>query len=400
MSSGPRFKFPQVVVLIVIFPLILALAIAGCRGVGAAPEPGPPVPGTPGVTSSPVKRVIVVVMQNSSFDHLFGTFPGANGARPGSPGFSQRDPQGNMVSPHLLNNLAPPDISHTHAAFVRMVNGGRMDQFAAVNGRLAMGYFDNSVRGIDSLWGWAQQFALADNFFASAMSDAPGNQLYLVAASNNDFPFGVQPTFGPCQRQDPASQPFTFPNVGDQLTQKNVSWAWFAEAYGNCGAYSAVQNPFQYFTSTQNSVHLQDYSSFLGHLNNGTLPAVSFIQPAGNHNMHPGAGNVSRAAEWLDELILQIQNSSIWPETAIVVVWDSSGGWYDHVPPPAADGQGFGPRVPMMVISPLAKKNYISHVQMDHTSILKFIQWNWQLPSLNPRNDSPASGDMRDMFAF
>jgi phospholipase C len=72
----------------------------------------------------------------------------------------------------------------------------------------------------------------------------------------------------------------------------------------------------------------------------------------------------------------------------------------NHVPPAAVDSQGFGPRVPMMVISPFAKRGYVSHVQMDHVSILKFIQWNWQLPSLNPRNDNPASGDMRDMFMF
>jgi phospholipase C len=400
MSPGPRFQVSQVAALVLILTFILAVSFAGCRGVGGDPEPGPTIPGTLGVTSSPVKRVIVVMMQNSSFDHLFGTFPGANGPRPESPGFSQPDPQGNPVSPHLLTNLAPPDLSHTHAGFLKMVNGGRMDQFAAVNGRLAMGFYDNSVPGIDKLWGWAQQFALADRFFAPVMGDAPSNQLYLVAATNNEFPFGVQPAFGPCQQPDPASQPFTFPNVGDQLTQKNVSWGWFAENYGVCGSYSQLQNPFQYFTSTQNSIHLQDFFSFRGHLSAGTIPAVSFIQPGGNHTMHPGAGNVTRAAEWLNDFILDVQNSSVWPETAIIVVWDSSGGWYDHVPPPTADSQGFGPRVPMMVISPFAKTNYVSHVQMDMVSILKFIQWNWQLPSLNARNDNSASGDLRDMFSF
>jgi phospholipase C len=116
--------------------------------------------------------------------------------------------------------------------------------------------------------------------------------------------------------------------------------------------------------------------------------------------MHPGSGAVTIAASWLDNFIQSVQNSSIWPDTAIIVIWDEGGGWYDHVPPPAVDSQGLGVRVPMLVISPFAKRGYISHVQMDHVSILKFIQWNWSLPSLNARNSSPASGDLRDMFQF
>jgi phospholipase C len=116
--------------------------------------------------------------------------------------------------------------------------------------------------------------------------------------------------------------------------------------------------------------------------------------------MHPGSGNVTRGAQWLDGLLNDIQSSSIWADTAVIVIWDTSGGWYDHVPPPTVDTQGFGPRVPLLVVSPFAKRNYISHVQMDDTSILRFIQWNWQLPNLNARNQNPASGDLRDMFSF
>ena len=376
------------------------MLITGCRGLNSTADPGPPIPGTVGTTSSPVKHLLVVMMQNNSFDHLFGTFPGANGPKPGSPGFTQPDPTGRMVTPYLLTTIAPRDLSHSHAAFVQMVNNGLMDRFAALNGTAAMGFYDSTIPGIDKLWAWTQQFALADNFFASVMGDAPTNQLYLVAASDNNFTFAVQPAFPPCNKPDSASQPFVFPNVGDQLSQKTVSWQWLTEQYGVCGFYSPLQNPFQYFTSTQNSVHLQDYTSFIAQLQNGSVPAVTFIQPAPSHAMHPGAGTVKVAGNWLEDFLRTVQTSSIWPDTAIVIVWDSSGGWYDHVPPPAVDSQGFGPRVPLIVISPFAKRNYISHVQMDHTSILKFIQWNWQLPSLNQRNSDPASGDLRDMFAF
>src|SRR5262245_41641433 len=151
-------------------PLVLGLlsVITSCRGVGVTGSTQP-IPGDPGATSSPIKHVVVVVMQNNSFDHLFGTFPGANGPKPSDPSFVQNDAQGNPVSPQLLTEIATPDIAHSHAAFVQMVNGGQMNRFAAVNGALAMGFYDNTTAGIDRLWSWAQQFALADNFFASAM---------------------------------------------------------------------------------------------------------------------------------------------------------------------------------------------------------------------------------------
>ena len=352
-------------------------------------------------TRSPVKHVIVIQMQNRSFDHLFGKFPGAEGAQTGDPGFVQKDAAGVDVSPFLLTQLNNIDLAHAHANYVKMVNGGQMNQFALVNGAVAMGFYDNTTPGIGDLWALAQQFALADNFFASVLGDAPTNQLYMVAASDNNFPFGVEPAFGPCQLSDPEAKPFTFRNVGDQLTAKKIDWAWFAEGLGNCGSYEPNQNPFQYFTSTHDSGKIQAFSAFQTKLTNGTLPPVSFVQPSNPNAMHPSSSaNITVGAQWLVTLVQQIQNSSAWPETAIIVLWDSSGGWYDHVPPPSADSQGFGPRVPLLVISPFGKRNYISHVQMDDVSILKFIQWNWGLGSLNPRNDSAASGDIRDMFSF
>jgi phospholipase C len=352
-------------------------------------------------TRSPVKHLIVVVMQNRSFDHLFGKFPGAAGAMPGDPGFIQRNANGTAISPFLLGKLSSIDLEHSHAAFVQMVNGGKMDQYALVNGPDAMGFYDSSVPGIDILWSLAQQFSLADHFFASVLGDAPTNQLYLVAASDNNFPFGVEPFYGPCNKPDGSARPYRFPNAGDQLTAKKISWTWFAENYGRCGDYQDNQNPFQYFASTHGTGHIQDFSRFRPALTNGSLPAVVYIQPTDAHAMHPSSGaTVTEGAQWLANLVQSIQNSSIWPDAAIVVLWDSSGGWYDHVPPPAVDTQGLGPRAPLLVISPFSKRNYISKVQMDDVSILKFIQWNWGLPSLNPRNDSPASGDLRDMFAF
>jgi phospholipase C len=373
---------------------LLALIVAGCGGVSKTSSPTPtPTP----VAQNQIKNVIVVIMQNRSFDHLFGTFPGANGIQPGVPGFTQKDSKGATVTPHLLTDTGIPDLPHARSDFLRVWDNGGMDKYAFFNGDTSMGHFDNTTPGMSTLWGWAQQFALADNFFPSVMSDAPTNQLYLVAADDNNNPGLLQPFFPPCNTAVTATSGYTFQHVGDQLTTKGMTWAWYQEDLGDCTRYVPQENPFQFFTDTHSSPNVRDFTSFATDLA-GNPPAVAFIQPAPSHSMHPGSGPVINGITWLDDLIHQVQASTIWPHAAIIVIWDTSGGWWDHVPPPQVDAQGYGPRVPMMVISPFAKKNYISHVQMDDVSILKFIQNTFGLQPLNPRNQ--LGSDIGDMFSF
>jgi phospholipase C len=381
--------------------LLLAVSLTSCGG-----GPGSSSSNADGESSTQtaLQHVIVVVMQNSSFDHLFGAFTPPNGQtvdglRVGVPGFVQQTTSGVTVSPFVLTDYSPSDLPHGRNDYLATVNGGAMDKFAQHNGKLSMGYYDQTAPGIGKLWAYAGQFALADQYFSSVLSNAPANPLFLTAASDNNFIFSVQPVYGPCNASDAAAQPYTFRNVGDELNEKGVPWAWYQENYGDCSAgYIPQQNPFQYFTSTQNSTHLEELSNFYTQLQSGTLPAVAFVQPGPRHSLHPGSGSIVSGLAWLDELITKVQMSPLWTSTAVVVIWDEGGGWYDHVPPPAVDAEGLGIRVPMLVISPLAKQGYISHVRMDHVSVLSFIQWNWKLGSLNSRNG--LSGDMRDMFVF
>lgn len=378
------------------FLLLFTVAgvLLGCGGVaGTKPQP------TPKPSVSPIKNVIVVIMQNRSFDHLFGTFPGADGIRPGVPGYSQLNAKGATVSPSLLQDTAVHDLPHGREEYLRVWNSGAMDKYALYNGDVSLGHYDGTTPGVDRLWSWAQQFALADRFFTSVMNSAPSNQLFMTAASDNNFPFSVQPFYGPCNTDATAETPYTFRNVGDQLTEKGVSWAWYQEHLWDCAnGYIPQQNPFQYFTSTHDSRNLRDFSQFRQDLAAGTLPAVSFVQPGPSDSTHPSSGPVTNGLLWLDELIQQVQSSSAWPGVALIILWDESGGWWDHVPPPQVDQEGLGVRVPLLVISPHAKRNYISHVQMDNVSILKFIQENWQLPPLNPRNQSATS--LKDLFSY
>ncbi len=385
------------------------------------------------VSSSTVPRraidhLLVVTMQNNSFDHLFGTYPNANGLDSSAASYQQVDQAGNTVKPYLLTNMNPPGINHTATSYQIAYDSGKMDKYAWENGDISMGYYDDTSIGtaqdgkqfgIGVLWNYAQQYALSDNFFASAMASEPSNMLYMVAADvgTGSDPYGY-PQLDACTanlyQQNKAigatiTPPLTFQNVGDQLSAKNITWAWSQEYFANqqnetCTNYVPQENPFQYFQSTANSANVQDFTmmGFRMQLSSGTLPSVMFVQPSPRHSMHPGNGNVADGIEWLDNFVQAVKSSAVWGSTAIIVVWDESGGWYDHVPPPQQSGTiGLGARVPVLVISPFAKTNYISHKQMDLVSILRFIQWNWALGPFSDPTEAAReqqSGDLCDLL--
>lgn len=382
----------------------------------------------PGTTNSPISHLIILMMQNHTFDNLFGTYPGAAGLDPTLPSYYQVDAAGNTVSPTVVQTLATADLNHNLPTYVASWDNGKMDKFAYTNGDLSMQYYDTTVSGlttdgkpygISNLWSYAQQYALADNFFSSAMNSEPADELYMVAATinNNKTSSALPPeAYDPCtayeintQGGGTVSDPLTQTNVGDQLTANNVPWTFYQTDYANslngtCLDYVPQEDPFQYFTSTENSSHIQNFtmSSFQSVLSNGSLPAVVWITPDGAHDMHPGGGNILDGIEWLDELVQAVQNSSAWQSTAIIVLFDEGGGWYDHVPPPQLPNtQGLGMRVPVIIISPYAKTNYISDQQMDFVSILRFIQWNWNLgeiPAAAQQTREQQSGDLCDLL--
>jgi phospholipase C len=391
---------------------------------------------TVGVTNSPITHLIILMMQNHSLDNLFGTFPGANGLNASLPSYHQVDAAGNTVSPTPITSLTVADLAHSQVVYAGSWDGGKMDKFAFEEGDLSMQYYDSSLSGlatdgkpygISTLWNYAQQYALADNFFMSVMSSEPAQELNMVAATvDSTRTSGSLPYYDPCsavvQQKDGDEGTIAYPlgetNVGDQLTAKQISWAYAEVNFvnsqnGTCTDYVPQEEPFQYFTTTANSEHTQNFTmaSFDDMLTSGTLPSVYWIQPDGAHDMHPGGGNILDGIEFVDDIVQAVKNSGEWQSTAIIVLFDESGGWYDHVPPPqltgntlGVGGQGLGMRVPIMIISPYAKTNYISHQQMDFVSILRFIQWNWNLgeiPNAPPQTQQTReqqSGDVCDLL--
>jgi phospholipase C len=389
---------------------LLCLVLASCGGGGGTNQTHTTTqvttPPPPAVPRSSIKNLMIVVLQNNSFDHLFGTYVGANGLNPALLSYHQTDQAGSTITPQLLSNLSPDDLHHTRTSYQAAYDSGNMDKYAWENGDVSMDYFDNTsvgtandgqLFGVNTLWGYAQQYALADNFFASAMASEPSNMLYMTAANvgPGSDPYGY-PQLDACSaalyQQNKGigasiTPPLTFQNVGDQLSSAKISWNWFHEYFSNeqngtCLHYVPQENVFQYFQSTANSANVQNFtfSGFQSQLSAGTLPSVMWVTASPGHSMHPGQGNIANGIEWLDNFVQVVKGSKAWANSAIVVIWDESGGWYDHVAPPQLSGTlGLGARVPVLVISPLVKTNYISSQQMDFVSILRFIQWNWAL---------------------
>jgi phospholipase C len=189
----------------------------------------------------------------------------------------------------------------------------------------------------------------------------------------------------------------TMPNIGDELSQAGVPWAWFAGGWNDALAgnpaplFQFHHQPFAYFANYADGTaakaqHLKDETDFEASLANGTMPAVSFIKPLGPDNEHPGYADISAGEEHAAKLINEIRQSPYWNDTVIIVTYDENGGQWDHVAPPVGDIWGPGSRVPTIIISPLAKQGYIDHTQYDTTSILKFIEWRYNLPPLADRD--------------
>jgi phospholipase C len=407
--------------------VLLSLVLTGCGGTSSH-NPGDPPVNLSQVPRSSIKNLMIVIMQNNSFDHLFGTYPGANGLDPSLASYTQLDASGNTVTPQLLANLSPDDLKHTATSYQTAYDSGKMDKYAFENGDQSMDYYDNSSvgtandgqqYGVNTLWGYAQQYALADNFFASAMASEPSNMLYMTAAEvgTGSDPYGY-PQLDACTaalyQQNKSigatiTPPLTFQNVGDQLTAAKISWIWYHEHFdneqnGTCLHYVPQENVFQYYQSTANTANVQNFTldNFAAQLSAGTVPSVMWVTASPGHSMHPGQGDIANGIEWLDTFVRTVKNSSAWANTAIIVVWDESGGWYDHVPPPQLSGTiGLGARVPVLVISPFAKTNYISSQQMDFVSILRFIQWNWALGQFSDSGQAAReaqSGDICDLL--
>ncbi|MBV8524756.1 MAG: alkaline phosphatase family protein, partial [Acetobacteraceae bacterium] len=355
---------------------------------------------------------------------------------------------------------------------------GASGNLAACPFGVVMGYYDGNT--VTALWNYAQQYAMSDSFFDTEYGTTVMGHLNLVSGQTHQTyaPGNVQKTGAknfvirngsvianldsalddckgtPINGQAVASVQMTGANVGDLLNAKGISWGWF---YGDFTAqpgstptqavcatgYDVHYDPFQYYSRTANPHHLPpssiamvglqgdqanhqyDLTTFTAALQAGRLPAVTFLKAPSTATGHPQTSDALTEQSFLVNTINMLQMSPEWNEMAIIVTYDDSDGWYDHVVPAIVnqsndstvdsmcgnvtlptgafnDRCGYGMRMPFLVISPYAKTNYVDHTTIDTTSVLRFIEDNWSLgriDSLDHPNGTPPGQASFDQVA-
>lgn len=348
--------------------------------------------------NTPIEHIVVLMQENHSFDNYFGTYPGADGfpeglcvpVNPFDPGIQD------CVEPFHIGDLPIEDLDHSRSTFRLQYNEGRMNGFLRAlelrnqDGTLAMGYYDD--RDIPFYWNVADDYVLFDQFFSSASAGSFLNHLYWVTAS----PGNGEDKATPEGLRD-------IPTIFDRLVEGGISWKFYVQKYDPNVTYRSLVegaprppqvewvpllNLDRYIDDRDLFNQIVDLNQYYADLEAGTLPGVSFVKIIGSSEHPPGsllAGQ--RAARTMIHALMQ---SSHWETSAFLVTYDDWGGWYDHVPPPQVDEYGYGFRVPALLISPYAKKGYIDSTDLDYTSILRFIEDNWDLEPLSVR-DSKAN---------
>ncbi len=391
------------------------LALAGatlfaCTGGGRKVAVSPTTP-TAAVaradTRWPIKRVIYLMMENRSFDNLYGRFPGANGATTGLK-FGQEVPL--LPAPHWL----PGDLPHDRSAYLNAVNGGAYDGFAIGQFGDPWAYTQFSEEKIPNYYAWARDYVLCDNFFASVAGPSYPNHFFFVAGQSNgvldnpenietrrmedgrvfkswgcdavgeDVYVFVKDDRGNLTKHDTC---FDFPTVPEQLEEAGISWAYYSAVPGQAGyfwnALNAMANVFHTDLWREGDT-IRAVDDLVRDIRAERIPAVTWVTPRFELSDHPPESTCF-AHDWLTDVINALMKSSMWEHTALFLTWDEWGGFYDHVPPPEVDDIGLGFRVPMLVISPYAKRGYVDDARGEFSSPLKFIEDNWGLPYLTTR---------------
>lgn len=365
---------------------------------------------------SVIQHVVFLIKENRSFDNYFGTFPGADGATSGTISTGQVIPLG----PHP-DFTYPLDPEHDFGSAVESMDGGKMDRFDLIgDGNMNGGflsYTQVTQAQIPNYFAYAQNFVLADRMFSSVKADSFTNHLYTVAAQDAGAIMLKQPhptgnpgwgcDDGPttlAQLMDAegniSEEPpcWDFQTLADSLQNIGVSWKFYAPPAGQVGHNFSTLDAINHIRNSPLwTTNIAPYTQFASDAANGNLPAVSWLVN-GTQNDHPKGSAVCNSENWAVNQINAIMQGPDWNTTAIFMTWDDFGGFYDHVPPPAVDLLGLGPRVPLIIISPYARASYISHTQYEFSSVLKFIEELYGLPPLTPRDAN--ANDTTDSFDF
>jgi phospholipase C len=394
----------------------------------------------------------------------------------------------NAAPPRRLDraHTATCDQDHDYEAEQKAFDRGLMDKFVENTGdgdsgcdpREVMSYFDGNV--VTALWNYAQNFAMSDDSFDAVFGPSTPGALNLVSGQTHgavpaDFAYEGEvlvasgtvvsdpdPEFDDCSSTIVVRM--TGANVGDLLNKAGVTWGWFEGGFrptgksrrrAACGAahpasdgkirkdYIPHHQPFQYYKSTANPHHLAprsaadigrtdranhqyDLADFWTAAAAGNLPAVSFLKAPAYQDGHAGYSDPVREQAYLVETLNRLQKLPEWKDTAVVISYDDSDGWYDHAMPPIVNPSalpgldalsgagacgspapgaypgrcGYGARLPLLVVSPYARRNFVDHAVTDQTSILRFVEDNWKLGRIGDQSFDAKAGPLDQLFDF
>ncbi len=427
-----------------------------------ADAPTTTLDGAPGHTAKfPVKTVIFLVKENRTFDIYFGKYPNANGATTGGicdGGTVPLQPMLDISSPDISHAWDAAVTSYNDG---KMNCFDQITKATYLDGGSPLGYQVANQVDIPNYWALAHDFVLGDNFYSSLHGPSFPNHLYTIAAQSGgvtDNPLAAKPadpdapTVGACGTTMSCPEPgeagleptdipslpektgvwgcdadpkvrvpildeegeieeiypcLDFQTLGDELTNAGVSWKMYAPAQGDDDG--GFQGSAGYIWTVYDAIrHMRDSPAWQEHIvktedfvtdaKAGTLPSVVWISTPSVVSEHTPA-SVCTGENWTVSLVQALASGPQWNQSAMFVTWDDFGGFYDHVAPQQVDKFGLGFRVPIITISPYAKPGYIDSTQGDFTSVLRFIEADFDLPTLTDR-DKNSSSDMTQDFDF
>ncbi|MFC5994859.1 alkaline phosphatase family protein [Pseudonocardia hispaniensis] len=387
-----RLRAAAVAALLVALPLIAAPGIEPGPPARLAPvQPTGPVVPAEGTARTPVEHFVVLMQSGHTFDNYFGTYPGANGIPPDvCMPLNTQVPAEGCVQPFRLADNPPEQLEHGLDIHRQQYDNGRMNGFVAAHrhrgrdGTSAMGYYDDQE--LPYYWNVAREFTLFDNYFSSARAGSRANHFYWVAGVP---PPGTGASIPPDGYGD-------IPTIFDRLQAAGVSWKFYVENYHPGATWRTPQaRPAQplkvpllgfarFVDDPELAGRVVELGEYYRDLENGTLPAVAYVVSLTSSESTPG--RVKAGQRLVRRMAGALAQSPYWSSSAFMWTYDAWGGWYDHVPPPQEGLDGYGFRVPALLLSAYSRRGAIDHTQLDHTAVLRFIEDNWGLPALGERD--------------
>ena len=331
----------------------------------------------PSPQNSGIEHIVLVSMENRSFDHILGWLPHANGKQAG---LTYVDKSGQPHPTYHLTdyqNCALADPDHSYAGGRIQFDVGKCDGWlrASTNDLFPIGYYE--AKDVSFLSQAAPYWTACDHYFAAILAPTYPNRFYMHSAQTD--------------RLDQSLTLSTLPTIWDRLASTGIDGQYF---------YNDV--PFTAFWGAKYVGITHPYLEFISACGTGMLPQVSYVDPrfideaSGTSNDdHPHA-DIRNGEAFLNQVYTAVTNSPAWQNTVLIITFDEWGGFFDHVAPPVgpippadaalrSDGR-LGFRVPALIISPFARRQYVARRQFDHTSVLKLIEWRWSLAPLTVRD--------------